>query len=69
MAETAGQETTLEPTLSDLPEEQQLKAKALMLGAVAGLSGSKGKIEILRDEGSEDGKEGENHRPECADQN
>jgi hypothetical protein len=59
----------LEPTLSDLPEEQQLKAKALMLGAVAGLSGSKGKIEILRDEGSEDGKEGENHRPECADQN
>ena len=39
-----------QPRLADLPEEQRLKAKALMLGAVAGHSGHAGRIEILRDD-------------------
>lgn len=38
------------PRLADLSEEQRLKAKALMLGAVAGHSGHAGGIEILRDD-------------------
>jgi len=47
----------LGPSLADLPEEQRLKAKAMMLGAVAGHSGSTGKIEILRDEEDNDTKD------------
>jgi len=54
------------PRLADLPEEQRLKAKALMLGAVAGHSGHAGRLEILRDdddEGKDDDDEGKDDVP------
>lgn len=40
------------PQLADLPEDQWLKAKALMLGAGAGGSG---RIEILRTDAEKEG--------------
>jgi hypothetical protein len=58
------------PRLADLPEEQRLKAKALMLGAVAGHSGHAGRLEILRDdddEGKDDDDEGKDDDDEGKD--